>query len=911
MASRKATTQTTDPVNTTVTRVIDLDPAEWFLATWRKLEPLPRPQPAPFDHLACVARLERVTTASYPHPWNWHRANIADALTPQEAHFWFAAMTGIGRDVKPRELALHLSRQVFTGNLSRADIEAKLRLKGDTLPAELVAVLANLLSLEELVPLLLKLAAIWGRDFAGWTEQRRRIADGFARHVVPYLGAAQRRAIQDLLREDLDPGRFMPHAAEFSLSCMAYRLAACLGMHAEVAALVDSWSRPYPSHQALVEEVIFGLGDPHRVATVMRGLLGRSLSTSRSLCSWLAHTELTGLDLVRDSILHCPVRERAEEFLAIFCRVRAPEAAPLMLELRLNYRAPRLAREWLQREVGNGVAGLLPVAAGRGRLAEAALDYLREVKARGFAGVIEEQLARVPPAVAGRVRRAVFATGERSCAVFAEAELPDWLRRGLEQARPRGGRLPGWLSVFNLPPLALNGRCLSADEVPAVLNALRSSTLDTPHPLVAALRQTADATTLDAFAWRLCELWLAEAAPARDRWALQATGLFGGGCALKLAAQVRTWAAERQRLRAVVGLECLKAIGSDLALMQLGALSRKVRYRTVREKAEELLAEVAGERGLSHEQLEDRFVPDLELDRTGSRTFDFGPRQFRMVLAPDFKPLLRDGAGKLRADLPRPGVKDDRSKADAAVQTWRLLKKQLREALKVQTERLERAMIESRRWTAGDFEKFLVNHPLLGNLARLLLWGTFEQEGKLTASFRLTEEKEYADAKDRCFKLDRSAAVGLVHPLYLSEQERAAWGDILGDYGIIQPFAQLSRRVHTLQPGEEGQQLLRRFRETEIEYRVAYGTLRAAGWVSTWGNARFVKYFPGAGLTAFLQADGPDLLTLGSLFFLGGTVHTRPDPADALLLGEVDPVVLSEVLGAVSAVAAKGRVTAI
>jgi hypothetical protein len=279
-----------------------------------------------------------------------------------------------------------------------------------------------------------------------------------------------------------------------------------------------------------------------------------------------------------------------------------------------------------------------------------------------------------------------------------------------------------------------------------------------------------------------------------------------------------------------------------------------------------------------------------------------------MILGPDFKPLLRDDAGKLRDDLPKPGVKDDSNKADTAVLAWRLLKKQLREAHKVLAERLERGMIEGRRWPAGDFERFLVGHPLLHNLAHLLLWGTFDQEGKLTASFRVTEEKEYADAKDARFKLVPSAAVGLVYPLHLSEQERAGWGEILADYEIIQPFAQLSRRVHTLRPDEEEQQLLTRFRGTEIEYRVAYGVLRSAGWASTWGNARFVRVFPGAGLTAFLQADGPDLLTLGSVFFLGGTVHNRPDTGDALVLEEVDPVVLSEVLGTVSIVASKGRV---
>jgi len=57
------------------------------------------------------------------------------------------------------------------------------------------------------------------------------------------------------------------------------------------------------------------------------------------------------------------------------------------------------------------------------------------------------------------------------------------------------------------------------------------------------------------------------------------------------------------------------------------------------------MGEVATERGLSEEQLEDRIVPDLGLDERGRRTFDYGPRQFRLVFGPNLKPLLRDVTG--------------------------------------------------------------------------------------------------------------------------------------------------------------------------------------------------------------------------------------------------------------------------
>jgi hypothetical protein len=89
------------------------------------------------------------------------------------------------------------------------------------------------------------------------------------------------------------------------------------------------------------------------------------------------------------------------------------------------------------------------------------------------------------------------------------------------------------------------------------------------------------------------------------------------------------------------------------------------------------------------------------------------------------KPLVRDAAGKVRSDLPAPTKADDRDKAEAAVAEWKLLKKTLREVLKIQADRLEDAMITGRRWTPEEFHPLLVKHPLMVNLARQLVLAAY------------------------------------------------------------------------------------------------------------------------------------------------------------------------------------------
>src|SRR5206468_4848230 len=133
---------------------------------------------------------------------------------------------------------------------------------------------------------------------------------------------------------------------------------------------------------------------------------------------------------------------------------------------------------------------------------------------------------------------------------------------------------------------------------------------------------------------------------------------------------------ESQHPRAVVGLECLRAIGSDAALMQLNGVAQKVSFKGLKAKATEMMEAIAKDRGLSRAELEDRIVPDCDLDDRGRRIFDFGPRQFRSALGPEMKPMVRDEAGKLRDDLPKPAAKDDPARAAAGVEEWKPLTKQ-------------------------------------------------------------------------------------------------------------------------------------------------------------------------------------------------------------------------------------------
>ncbi|EMN88591.1 hypothetical protein LEP1GSC108_0631 [Leptospira weilii str. UI 13098] len=133
-----------------------------------------------------------------------------------------------------------------------------------------------------------------------------------------------------------------------------------------------------------------------------------------------------------------------------------------------------------------------------------------------------------------------------------------------------------------------------------------------------SLKEQAEQVSLDDFVWKLFEAWISLGAPNKDKWAFTALGRLGGDrIALKLTPLIKVWPGESQHQRAVLGLEILKTIGSDTALMQLNGIAQKVKFKGLKEMANTFMESIAKKKGLKKSELEDRVVPDCGLDEKG------------------------------------------------------------------------------------------------------------------------------------------------------------------------------------------------------------------------------------------------------------------------------------------------------
>lgn len=916
------------PEHIPLERSVKLTPADWARVPWRSVTPL-RASPRPFDLDACLNRATSMFTR-YSYSTKIAAA-IPASLSKDEAWFWLQCFDALPSShypgsyhIEPDRLAEALRTASAQALPDDADVRAWTQ---DTAQRR---ELSYYDAPQTLRPFFtpVEIAELIVRKYESDVTTKRVMSwygtwasGGFLTYILPYLSEPERTGFRSTLERLYDTeGDPLTPRAQLTLAFLSmvgggHRLAAFIARQPDKAWADDWWPRNL--HSSGYFQMLAGLGD--EVSFVREAKrMGCSLRLPGDFRLWLAATEWRALEAVRDAVLAATAKDEAVARARMLALVEAPEAALPMLQIQLESKAPGIAAEWLEAHPLHAAVGLAPVAMGQGKLADAAREHLRSMRRAGRAPILSAAQAHLTSEQGAWLQREILdGAQELSVPEISGKELPDALRAAFAQFR--AAKPPASVSRAALPPIRLQGGRLAAQELATLLAALQSKAATARAALIGLLKQHADTGSLDAFAWGLFEQWQSRGAPSKDKWVMGAIGHLGGdGCVLKLTPLVREWPGQSQHARAMLGLECLRDIGSETALMALNGIAEKLKFKRLKARAQEMMSEIAKARGLTQEQLADRIVPDCGLDSRGSRVFDFGPRQFRFVLGPQMKPLVRDVAGKVRPDLPGRAKSDDAAKADAAIAEWKLLKKTLREVLKVQSERLEEAMITGRRWQRADFETLLVKHPLMVNLVRQLVLAAYDEAGKVTRTFRVTEDQTFADQNDQEIVLP-SGQIGVVHPAHLSDALKSAWGQVLGDYEIIPPFPQLGREISRPLPEERQSTQITRYQGSKIPGIVLYGMLERSHWqrdtpADGGGFHQHSKHFPSANVTAFIKYTGlamgylEEPQELEAVYFVPG--HVPPswwgDHKNRLRIKEVDTVVLSEVLRLAGAIASKG-----
>ncbi|MCB9396259.1 MAG: DUF4132 domain-containing protein [Acidobacteria bacterium] len=369
---------------------------------------------------------------------------------------------------------------------------------------------------------------------------------------------------------------------------------------------------------------------------------------------------------------------------------------------------------------------------------------------------------------------------------------------------------------------------------------------------------------------------------------------------------VRTWFGHRMAQSKVL-LRFLSWIDHPLAIQLILSISTRFRTRGIQQEATLLADEIASRKGWTRDEMADRTIPDAGFDRDGKQVIDYGARQFIATLQDDFSIQLTNADGKTIKDLPNANKAEDEEEIKLIKKEFTASKKELKQVLKLQQERLYEAMCTQRTWLFEDWNRYLNLHPIMGRYCQRLVWVASRDQAIFT-TFRPMEDRSLTDVEDNEVHLKDDDLISIAHQSVLEPALAHAWLEHLQDYEVQPLFIQFGRKTFELTPelvkktaieSFEGH-LINSFKLRSIAQKLGYsrGSAEDGGWFYT-----YFKSFPSLKIQAVIEFSGNVLpeenrtVALISLYFIRLQEEQAESYAYAhqpLALKQVNQVILSE-----------------
>lgn len=363
-------------------------------------------------------------------------------------------------------------------------------------------------------------------------------------------------------------------------------------------------------------------------------------------------------------------------------------------------------------------------------------------------------------------------------------------------------------------------------------------------------------------------------------------------------------------------LDMMASIGTSSALQVVLAAANRSKQRSVQTHAAALIDGVAQRNGWTAAELADRTIPTGGLDADTTLELDCGEgRGYRVQMDGNDNVILLNPDGKEVKALPAPRIDEEKPLIEAAKKLLTNARKEVKQVLAAQTERLQEAMVFERQWPREDWLSFVVGHPIVGRLASRLVWFGLDEKRDALASFRPLGDGSYSDAADNDVDIAAFVAIRLVHASQLDRAEIAAWRTHLADYAVVPPFDQINRDLPTLPDAMREDRAIKdregwvienfKLRGTATKQGYKRGPAGDGGWFMTYERA-----YREAGLVAEIEFTGSPLpeenipTALLSLSFrrLGDSGRS----GGQLALKDVPAVLLAESWQDLHDIAAKG-----
>jgi len=257
---------------------------------------------------------------------------------------------------------------------------------------------------------------------------------------------------------------------------------------------------------------------------------------------------------------------------------------------------------------------------------------------------------------------------------------------------------------------------------------------------------------------------------------------------------------------------------------QLERVRLHVKQPTYRKEVEKALDETARRTGMNREDLEELTVPTFDLEQ-GHLRIPIGPAVAEVhMVGLNIRIQWYDATGNSRKAEPaevKRGYK-------AECRDLKRLCDDVTHMLAAQGDRLERLPLAERQWSLSAWRERYLDHPLVGCVAKRLLWRFSDGERSIDGTWL---DSQLVDADDCPLSLCETMTVSAWHPILCDADEILKWRTWLERHQVTQPFKQAHREVYLLTDAERTTQVYSNRFAAHILRQHQFNALAAArGW---------------------------------------------------------------------------------
>lgn len=355
-----------------------------------------------------------------------------------------------------------------------------------------------------------------------------------------------------------------------------------------------------------------------------------------------------------------------------------------------------------------------------------------------------------------------------------------------------------------------------------------------------------------------------------------------------------------------VGNACVNVLAEMPGLHAIGQLSRlrtRMKYTTAKRLVEKALAQAAEREGMTRNDLEDIAVPTFDFEVPGILRRQAGAYTAELAVAGSthIEWSWNSGRGRTSKSVPAE-VKRNHA---PVLKTLKRTAKDAEHMLRAQRLRMEKLFLMEHSVRYEDWRKRTVEHPLLAQMTRRLIW-QFEH-ASLAKTLGIWNADEIIGVDGKPLQGLEGSSVRLWHPLGTDVKTVLAWRNWLAGHQVTQPFKQAHREIYALTDAErQTETYSNRFAAHILSQHTLNALCRERGWENRLqgqfdsGGATPTLHLPEHGFVIEFWVSAPPDAPLSangiSLYVATDQVRFCDTHRVPVVLERIPPQIFSEVM---------------